>query len=112
MKGALVAKYMLKASYSLDGIRGVLKEGGSSRAKAVEQLVASVGGKLDALYFAFGGSDVYAIIDLPDNTAAAAVAATVGAAGSLSSYETVVLLTPAEIDAAAKKTVKYRPPGG
>jgi len=107
-----VAKYMLKASYSVDGIKGMLKEGGSGRAKAVDQLVASAGGKVEAFYFAFGGSDAYIIADLPDNTAAAAVAATVGASGSLSSYETVVLLTPAEIDAAAKKTVKYRPPGG
>ena len=107
-----MAKYMLKASYSLDGIKGLLKEGGSGRAKAVEQLVSSAGGKVEAFYFAFGGSDVYVIADLPDNSSAAAVAATVGAAGSLSSYETVVLLSPAEIDAAAKKSVKYRPPGG
>jgi uncharacterized protein with GYD domain len=106
-----VAKYMLKASYSNQGLKGVLKEGGSGRANAVEQLVASAGGKMEAFYFAFGGSDAYVIVDLPDNSTAAAVAATVGAAGSVSSYETVVLLTPAEIDAASKKSVKYRPPG-
>jgi uncharacterized protein with GYD domain len=103
---------MLKASYSVDGMKGVLKEGGSGRASAVEQLVGSVGGKVEAFYFAFGGPDVYVIADLPDNTSAAALAATVGATGSLSSFETVVLLTPAEIDAAAKKSVSYRPPGG
>jgi uncharacterized protein with GYD domain len=107
-----VAKYMLKASYSVDGMKGVLKEGGSGRARAVEQLVASAGGKMEAFYFAFGGDDAYVIADLPDNTSAAAVAATIGAAGSVSSFETVVLLTPAEIDAAAKKRVNYRPPGG
>jgi uncharacterized protein with GYD domain len=107
-----VAKYMLKASYSTEGIKGLLKEGGSGRAKAVEQLVASAGGKLEAFYFAFGGSDAYVIADLPDNPSAAAVAATVGASGSLGSFETIVLLTPAEVDAAVKKSVTYRPPGG
>jgi len=107
-----MAKYLLKASYSTDGIKGLLKEGGSGRVKAVEQLAKSVGGKVDVFYFAFGGSDAYLILDLPDNVSAAAVAATVGAAGALASYETVVLLTPAEIDEAVKKTVSYRPPGG
>jgi uncharacterized protein with GYD domain len=107
-----VARYLLKASYSTEGIKGVLKEGGSGRVSAVEQAVQSVGGKLEAFYFAFGESDAYVIVDLPDNGSAAAVAATVAASGSLSSYETIVLLTPSEIDAAVKKTVSYRPPGG
>ena len=104
-------KYMIKASYSSEGIKGVLKEGGSGRVSAIEQVVSAAGGTLETAYFAFGGSDVYAIADLPDNASAAAIAATVGAAGALSSYETVVLLTPAEIDEAVKKTISYRPPG-
>ena len=104
-------KYLVKASYSTDGIKGVLKAGGSSRVAAVEQLAQSVGGSVETFYFAFGGSDAYVIIDLPDNASAAAVAAAVGASGALSSYETVVLLTPAEMDEAMKKAVSYTPPG-
>ena len=104
-------KFMIKGSYSTEGIKGVLKEGGSGRVKAIEQLVSAVGGTLESAYFAFGGSDVYVIADLPDNATAAAIAATVGASGALSSFETVVLLTPAEIDDAVKKTISYRPPG-
>jgi len=111
-KGASVAKYLVKESYSTEGIKGLLKDGGSGRVAAVEQLMQSLGGKLEAFYFAFGNSDVYLIADLPDNASAAALAATVGASGALSSYETVVLLTAAEIDEATKKTVSYRPPGG
>ncbi|HSS09765.1 MAG TPA: GYD domain-containing protein [Acidimicrobiales bacterium] len=107
-----MAKYLLKASYSTEGIKGVLKEGGSGRAAAVDQLIKSVGGKVEAFYFAFGDNDVYIIADLPDNASAAAVAAAVTSAGALSSYETTVLLTPAEIDEAVKKAVSYRPPGG
>jgi uncharacterized protein with GYD domain len=107
-----MAKYLIKASYSAEGIKGVLKEGGSGRAAAVAQLAEGVGGKLDVFYFAFGGSDVFVIVDLPDNASAAAIAAAVGSTGVLSSYETVVLLTPAEIDEATKKAVSYRAPGG
>jgi uncharacterized protein with GYD domain len=107
-----MAKYLIKASYSAEGTKGLLKEGGSGRAGAVDQLIQSVGGKVEAFYFAFGENDVYVIADLPDNASAAAVAAAVGSAGALSSYETVVLLTPAEVDEAVKKAVSYRPPGG
>ncbi len=106
-----MAKYLIKASYNADGIKGVLKEGGSGRVAAVEQLVQSVGGSVEAFYFAFGSSDAYVIADLPDNASAAAIAAAVGASGALSNYETVVLLTPAEIDEAVKKAASYRPPG-
>jgi uncharacterized protein with GYD domain len=106
-----VAKFLVKASYSTEGIKGVVKEGGSGRAAAVGELMQSLGGSVEAFYFAFGQSDVYIIADLPDNASAAAVAAAVGAAGALSSYETVVLLTPTEVDEAMKKAVSYRPPG-
>jgi uncharacterized protein with GYD domain len=106
-----VAKYLVKASYSGAGIKGVMAEGASSRVAVVEKMMASVGGSLESFHFAFGGSDLYAIADLPDNTSAAAVAAAVASSGALSSYETVVLLTPAEMDAAMKKAVAYRAPG-
>jgi uncharacterized protein with GYD domain len=107
-----VPKYLLKASYSTEGIKGVLKEGGSGRVAAVEQLMEGLGGSVEAAYFAFGGSDAYVIVDLPDNASAAAVAAAIGASGAMSNYETIVLLTPAELDDAVKKAANYRPPGG
>ena len=106
-----MAKYLLKVSYSAEGIKGVIKEGGTSRVAAVEKTVAGMGGSLEGFYFAFGDSDVYVIADLPDHASAMAVAATVGSSGALSSYETVVLVSPEEIDAAMKKAVDYRPPG-
>jgi uncharacterized protein with GYD domain len=108
---AIVAKYLLKASYSPEGIKGVLKEGGSSRSTAVEKALAGLGGTLESFYFAFGGTDVYITVDLPDHATAVAFASSVGATGALSKVETVVLLTPAEIDAAVQKTVEYRAPG-
>jgi uncharacterized protein with GYD domain len=76
----------------------------------VAQVAESVGGRLEAFYFAFGDRDAYVIADLPDNKSAAAVAVTVNAAGG-ATVKTVVLLTPEEVDAAAQRSVEYRPPG-
>jgi uncharacterized protein with GYD domain len=49
------------------GVRGLLKEGGVSRRSHFRQLVEKLGGKLEAFYYAFGGDDIYAIVELPDN---------------------------------------------
>ena len=104
-------KYLIKASYSSQGVKGVLSEGGTGRAKALEKTVAGVGGRLESFYFAFGTDDVYVVADLPDNSSAIALAATVGASGALTNYETVVLHTPEDVDAAMKKSIDYRAPG-
>ena len=75
-------KYLLEVSYTLDGVRGVTAKGGSARQAAAQAAAKSVGGKLDSFYFAFGGTDVYTVADLPDNEAAAALALTVTAGGA------------------------------
>lgn len=106
-----MAKYLIKASYSAEGLKGVMKEGGTSRVQAVERAVAGVGGSLESFYFAFGGDDVYVIVDIPDHAAAIAMAGAVGTSGAISSYETVVLLSPSEVDEAMNVTVDYAPPG-
>ena len=103
-------KYLIEASYSTDGVKGVQSAGGTSRREAVAQVAESVGGSLESFYFAFGDSDAYVVVDLPDNESAAAVALTVNATGA-ATVKTVVLLTPDEVDAAAKRSVDYRPPG-
>ena len=105
-----MAKYLVEASYTSEGMKGVLKEGGSSRRTVIEKLVSNMGGTLESLYFAFGDSDVYLIVDVPSNADMAAVAMTVGASGAVST-KTTVLMTPEEIDGASEKTVEYRPPG-
>ncbi len=103
-------KYLVQANYVGEGLKGLLKEGGSGRRAAVEKLYASVGGRVEAFYYAFGDTDVFIIGDLPDNVTAAALSLTVNAAGAATAKVTV-LLTAEEIDAAAKKTPTYRPPG-
>jgi uncharacterized protein with GYD domain len=103
-------KYLLQANYTVEGVRGVLEKGGSARKVAVQEAAKGLGGKVDAFYFAFGMTDVFVIADLPDHTAAAALSLAVGASGAVSAT-TTVLLSPDEIDKAAKAGVKYRPPG-
>jgi uncharacterized protein with GYD domain len=103
-------KYLLHAKYSAEGARGLIKDGGTKRKKAAEELVKSVGGKLDAFYFAFGDDDAYVIVDAPDNASVAAASLAVGASG-LVSTKTTVLLTPEEMDQAMKKSTKYAAPG-
>ena len=104
-----MAKYLLQVNYTLDGIRGVAARGGSAREKAATEAVESVGGTVDSFYFAFGDTDVVLIADLPDSVAAAALALAVSAAGGVT-VRTTVLLTPKDVDKAAKKQVSYRPP--
>ena len=105
-----MAKYLVKVNYVGEGIKGVLKEGGSSRRAVAQKAVKSLGGKVEAFYFAFGEYDAYMIMDLPDHASALNLALVVGASGAVS-IRTVVLLTSEEVDAAAKKAMKYRPPG-
>jgi len=105
-----MAKYLLQVNYTLDGIRGVMDKGGSAREKAAREATESLGGKIDSFYFAFGETDVVVIADFPDSVSAAALALAVSAGGG-ATVRTTVLLTPKEVDKAAKKQVTYRPPG-
>jgi len=103
-------KFLIKVSYTAEGVKGVLKDGGTKRRQAAEAAVKSTGGRLESMYFAFGADDVYVIVDAPDNLSVAAASMAIGASG-LVKPTTVVLLTPEEIDQAVKKTATYSPPG-
>ena len=105
-----MAKFMYTGSYTSEGTKGLIREGGSSRKAAVEKMLASVGGKLECFYYAFGADDVVIVVDAPDNVSAASVGLTVAASGAVKGKLTM-LLTPEEIDQAAKKSPVYRAPG-
>ena len=104
-----MAKYLFISHYNSEGIKGVVKNGGTARADAARKAVEGLGGKLESFYFGFGGEDAYVTAELPDNAAAAALAMTASSSGQLG-VRTVVLLTPAEVDEAAQRQVSYRPP--
>lgn len=105
-----MAKYLLEASYTAEGAKGLAKEGGSSRRKKIEKLIRAVDGRLEAFYYAFGPTDAYLIVDVPDSVTAAALSLAVNQSGAVQ-LRTHVLLTPEEMDQATKKTIKYRAPG-
>jgi uncharacterized protein with GYD domain len=108
-----MAKYLIEAAYSQTGLKAVIKDGGTGRRAVVEAAVKALGGHLDMFYYAFGTSDIYAVVDAPDNITAAAFALAVGGTGVAAHLKTIVLLTPDEVDKAAKKSASsgYRPPG-
>lgn len=103
-------KYLIKASYTADGVRGLIKDGGSARRALVKKLVEGAGGTLEAFYYAYGDDDAYIITDLPHAADGLAISLAVNASGAVR-LTTIPLITPEEVDAAGKKTVAYAPPG-
>ena len=106
-----MARFLFQGSYSTEGVKGVLKEGGTGRRAAVEAAIKSVGGKLEAFYYAFGDTDVFVIADGLTNEDALTFSMGIGATGGLHSLKTTVLLSPEEVDKAARKALSYRAPG-
>jgi uncharacterized protein with GYD domain len=104
-------KFLIEASLTTEGVKGIQSEGGTARRDAVARAMESVGGRLESFYFAFGESDAFIVVDVPDAATAAALSLAVNASGT-SRTRTTPLLTCEEMDAAAKKGIDYRPPGG
>ena len=103
-------KYLIQASYTEQGLKGLLKDGGSRRREAVDQMLKTVGGRVEAFYYGFGTDDVVAILEAPGNVEAAALSLAVNASGAVK-LRVTVLVTPEEIDQATKRAVAYRAPG-
>ncbi|MBY8884997.1 GYD domain-containing protein [Streptomyces sp. PTM05] len=104
-----MAKYLIQAGYTAEGAKGLLKEGGTGRRRAVDEAVASVGGSVEAMYYAYGDDDLVIIVDFPDTISMAAVSLMVKASGALHTRATP-LLTVEETDEAARRQVAFRPP--
>jgi uncharacterized protein with GYD domain len=105
-----MAKFLFQGSYVGDGMKGLLKEGGTPRIDAAKRLFSSLGGTLECFYFAFGTEDLIVICDLPDNISALAFSMAINGSGMAKGHVTV-LATVDEVDAAIKKTPQYRAPG-
>ncbi len=105
-----MAKYLFETHYTVEGAKGVAREGGTGRRTAVAKMLEALGGKLETFYYAFGDVDAYVIVDVPDSVTVAAIALAVNQGGG-ATVKTVVLISPEDMDKAGKKTVDYRPPG-
>ena len=107
-----MARYLCTATYTAEGLKGVVTAGAKSRLQVVEDLTASVGGSLVSFDFAVGSPDVYLICELPDDEAAHAIALVIGASGALTTFDIVKLLSAEQVEAAAARNARYVPPGG
>jgi uncharacterized protein with GYD domain len=106
-----VPKYLLKVSYTTDGVAGLAAHGGSERREVVTRLVEDVGGTLEAFYFAWGDVDAYLVVDVPTPAVMVSLSLSVNQSGA-TTFTTVPLLTPEELDAGAEALPGYLPPGG
>ena len=103
-------KYLVEATYTLDGLKGLSKDKASGRKAAISAAVKKLGGKLDAIYYCLGENDVILIADMPDHVTAAALS-TAASAGGGARTKTTALLTVEEMDKALEKPNSYRAPG-
>ena len=105
-----MAKFLISASYTAEGTKGLLKDGGSGRRAAVQKALDALGGKLDSFHFAFGKTDAYVICEVPDTVSGIALSLAVNGSGVVHAT-TTPLITVEEMDAACKKSTAYRAPG-
>jgi uncharacterized protein with GYD domain len=103
-------KYLLEVSYTAEGTKGLLKDGGTKRRQIADQAIKSAGGSMECFYFAFGHSDAIVIVDAADHASITAASLAINASGAVRA-KTTVLLTPEDVDQAVKKSVTYRAPG-
>jgi uncharacterized protein with GYD domain len=108
--GKTMAKYLFEANYVGEGIKGLMREGGTKRRDALVDALKSVGGTLDSFYYAFGDTDVLGIFDIPGNANAAALSLMVNSTGSVK-VRLKPLLTVEDLDEASKQSPTYRAPG-
>ena len=104
-----MAKFLIRAQYTPQGLQGAVKEGFASREEYSRGLIESVGGKTEAWYFSYGQEDVVVIIDA-EPAAAVAISMAVNQSGAARQI-TTPLLTSAEMDAARSQVPQFRAPG-
>jgi uncharacterized protein with GYD domain len=103
-------KYLLHVNYTIEGAKGLIKEGGTARRAAAQKAAESLGGELECMYYSYGDADAYVISEMPDNVSVAALSLSLAASGGVTG-RTTVLITPEEMDQATHKSPAYRPPG-
>ena len=103
-------KYLYHGSYTDKGLKGLMKDGGSKRVKVTRKAIESLGGKMEAYYFALGGTDFFIILEAPDNVKAITGALVANASGTVK-VNITALVSPEEVDLAVKQTMDWRPPG-
>ena len=103
-------KYLYHGSYTDSGLKGLMKDGGTKRMEVTRKAIESLGGKMEAYYFAFGCHDFYLIAEAPDNINAVTGSLIANASGTVK-VSITPLISPEEVDRAAQQTMDWSPPG-
>jgi len=107
--------YLFQASYTPDALRAMVAKP-QNREEGARPLIEGIGGKLHHLFFCFGGDDIVALIEAPDDQAMAAGALAVGASGAFSAGRTTKLMSAADamkaMAGAQKAAANYKPATG
>lgn len=94
--------YLLQASYSTEALAAFIKKP-QNRTDAIRKVVEKLGGSMSGLWLSFGDYDIVSILEMPDNSSAAAFAMAIGAGGACKSVKTTPLFNAEEGIAAMKK---------
>ena len=84
--------YMAELGYVPEAWAALVKSP-ENREEAVRQILEDAGCKLKSLWYAFGETDGFALIEAPDNVTAAGVSIVVASSGAFRKFETHVLMT-------------------
>ena len=108
-----LSSYLIEVAYTPDAWAGMVKQP-QNRREAVRPVVEKLGGKFEHAWLAFGEYDIVGVVELPENTDAAAFAMAVYAGGAVKAFKTTPLLSVAEGVEAMRKAqgAGYRRPGG
>ncbi len=106
-----MSRYLVQARYTESGLREILNEGGSKRAEVMGNVIRNLGGAVESFFYALGDTDVYVVINLPDNINACAFSIATNASGAVA-VKTTALLTPEEVDLATQLATKSQPENG
>lgn len=106
-----MALYLTRFNYTPETWSAMI-ERPEDRRKVAQEIIESVGGKLQGFWYAFGPYDGYTLWEAPDNVKMAAVSLALASRGALKSQDTVVLLTVEETLEALRgaRQVPYRRP--
>ena len=105
--------YLLRWQFTSNSAKSMVSSP-VDRTIPAKALIEGFGGKLEAYYFSFGEFDGVGLVEFPDNTSVAACSLTAASSGGFSKFETTVLFTAKDGEAAMKKehdtNTGYRPP--
>jgi uncharacterized protein with GYD domain len=107
-----VPTFLIQLAYTSDAWAAMVNQP-QNRLEAVRPVVEKLGGKFEHAWLAFGEYDIVGVVEMPENTDAAAFAMAVAAGGAAKTFKTTPLLSVEEGIEAMRKAqgAGYRRPG-